>query len=142
MQSRRIFLESKETKQRFALVVKEKVTPPAEISENIRPFLKEFKGVVHDELPEGLPPMRDIQHHILKASLPKHSHYRMNPKKSEILKEKVRLKFEKINSIKRQLIRKGGRNSLRKEMALSKSFNMADLYEHHLPSRYIQIITR
>ena len=34
-----------------------------EISEKIEPLLEEHKRVVHDKLPEGLPPMRDIQHH-------------------------------------------------------------------------------
>jgi len=43
-------------------VVKEEITPLAEIPEKMRPLLEEFNGVVHDELPEGLPPMRDIQH--------------------------------------------------------------------------------
>jgi len=27
-------------------------------------LLKEFKRVIHDELSKGLPPMRDIQHHV------------------------------------------------------------------------------
>jgi len=45
-------------------VFKEEVTPPAEIPEKMRPLLEEFKKVMHDELLEGLPPMRDIQHHI------------------------------------------------------------------------------
>jgi len=56
----KFFVESKETKQKFALVVKEEVTPPAEIPKKMRPLLEEFKGVMHDELPEGLQPMRDI----------------------------------------------------------------------------------
>ena len=60
--------------------------------------MEEFKRVVHDELVERLPPMRDIQYHILKASLTNLSHYRINPKESEVLKEKVRLKLEKTNT--------------------------------------------
>ena len=49
---------------RFALVVKEEVTRTVRIPEKMKPLLEEFKGVVHDELPKGLPPMRDIQHYI------------------------------------------------------------------------------
>ena len=78
MQSRRILVESKKTKQRFALVVKEEVTSSAEIPEKMRPLLEEFKGVVHDKFSKELPPMRDIQHHIdliPGASLPNLSHY-------------------------------------------------------------------
>jgi len=57
---REFFVESKETEQRFAWVIKEEVAPSIEVSEKIKPMLEEFKEVVHDELPEGLPPMKDI----------------------------------------------------------------------------------
>ena len=70
-------------------MVKKEVISPIEILEKMRLFLEEFKGVVHDELLEGLPPMRDIQHHILGASLPNLPYYLINPKESEVLKEKV-----------------------------------------------------
>jgi len=46
-------MESKKTKQSLALIVKEKVSPTAEISEKMKPLLEEFKEVVHDKLPEG-----------------------------------------------------------------------------------------
>jgi len=46
-------------------VVKEKVTLSIEVAEKMKPMLEEFKRVVQDELPEGLPPMRDIQHHLI-----------------------------------------------------------------------------
>ena len=101
MQSRRVFNGIKGNKAKISLVVKEEVTPPAEILEKMRLLLEEFKGVVNDELPKGLPPMRDIQHHIdliPGARLPYLSHYRVNPKESEVLKENVRLKLEKTNT--------------------------------------------
>ena len=56
-------VESKEIKQSLTLVIKEEVSSIAEISEKIKPLFEKFKKVIHDELPEGLLPMRDIQHH-------------------------------------------------------------------------------
>ena len=53
-------------------------------------MLKEFQRIVLDELPDDLPPMKDIQHHIyliLETSLPNLPHYRT--KENEILREKV-----------------------------------------------------
>ncbi|XP_020245240.1 uncharacterized protein LOC109823377 [Asparagus officinalis] len=56
--------ESKELKQRFALVVKEEVNTILEVPKKMKSLLTEFEVLVPEELPEGLPPMRDIQHHI------------------------------------------------------------------------------
>ena len=55
----KFFVESTKTKQGFDLLVK-KVTPPAEIHQKVEQSLEVSKGVVHDELPEGLPLMKNI----------------------------------------------------------------------------------
>ena len=57
-------MESKETKQRFALVVKEEVDPAIEVPEKMKPMLEEFQRIVHNKILDELPPMKDIQHHI------------------------------------------------------------------------------
>ena len=85
-------VESKETKQKFPLIVKEEVGLSVEVPKKMKSILEEFQRIVHDGLPDELPPMRDIQHHIdliPGASLPNVPHYRINPKESKILRKKV-----------------------------------------------------
>jgi hypothetical protein len=58
----------------------------------LRPMLEEFGDIMPEEMPEGLPPMRDIQHYIdlmLVASLSNLLHYRMSLKENAILQEQL-----------------------------------------------------
>nr|GEW23922.1 putative reverse transcriptase domain-containing protein [Tanacetum cinerariifolium] len=75
----------------FVLIGKE-VASYSEISEAVFPLLEEFYDVFHDELPDALPPLCDIQHHIdLKPSsqLPNRPHYRLCLEEHEELRREV-----------------------------------------------------
>ncbi|KAK1425688.1 hypothetical protein QVD17_21043 [Tagetes erecta] len=83
--------ELKKAESVFVLVGKE-VYDGEEIPDAMAPLFNEFVDVFPDELPEGLPPLRDIQHHIdlePGAQLPNKPHYRMSPKEHEELRRQV-----------------------------------------------------
>ncbi|XP_075665053.1 uncharacterized protein LOC142634648 [Castanea sativa] len=67
----------------FVLVARELYRETCEEQpEEVRSVLQEFKDVFLEELPDHLPPMRDIQHAIdfmLGTTLPNLPHYRMSP---------------------------------------------------------------
>ena len=60
--------------------------------------MQRFKNVFPDELPTGLTPMRDSQHHIdlvTGANLPNRPAYRMTPKEHEELNRQVTEQLER-----------------------------------------------
>ena len=76
----------------MALVAIEEIESEKEIPKEVEPILAEFFDVVHEEIPHGLPPMRDIQNQIdlIPGSvLPNKPTYRMSPKEHEELTRQV-----------------------------------------------------
>ncbi|XP_031387093.1 uncharacterized protein LOC116200384 [Punica granatum] len=76
----------------YALVLLEENEERGDIPPVVKSLLEEFRDVVPDEIPSGLPPMRDIQHHIdlvPGAAIPSKAAYRMSPKEHEELQHQV-----------------------------------------------------
>ncbi|KAL5764000.1 hypothetical protein ACOSQ2_016594 [Xanthoceras sorbifolium] len=84
-------LEVKESETMYVLVGKE-TTADLEVPKAAAPLTLEFSDVFLEELPKGLPPLRDIQHHIdlePGAVLPNKPHYQMSTTEHEELRRQV-----------------------------------------------------
>ena len=85
--------EASKASEVFALIMGDgEKTDCTVIPEKLQPLLEEFQDIIPAELPEGLPPIHDIQHHIdliPGTSLPNRPHYRMSPKEASILQGQV-----------------------------------------------------
>nr|GFA79820.1 putative reverse transcriptase domain-containing protein [Tanacetum cinerariifolium] len=76
----------------FVLIGKD-VSPNSEIPEAMFPLHEEFFDVFHDDLPDVLQPLCEIQHHINlepSSQLPNRTHYRLCPGEHEELRRQVK----------------------------------------------------
>ena len=83
MLSKREFVkETKATRFYYALIVQNGVVEYIPIPTEVAKLLEEYVDVITNELLDGLPQKREIQHHIdliLGSSLPNQESYRMSP---------------------------------------------------------------
>lgn len=64
-----------------------------DIPPQVKCLMAKFEDIIPQELLDGLPPMRDIQHHIdlvLREGLPNLPHYSMSPNEHQILQNQVK----------------------------------------------------
>ncbi|XP_013751647.1 uncharacterized protein LOC106454008 [Brassica napus] len=76
----------------FAIINSQTPATSPAIPPEFSNILQEFRDVFPDDLPPGLPPLRDIQHRIdlvPDAILPNRAHYRMSPSEHEELRRQV-----------------------------------------------------
>ncbi|PKI56656.1 hypothetical protein CRG98_022944, partial [Punica granatum] len=74
------------------VLIRKKVATEVTIPTAAAPVVVEFIDVFPDELPDGLPPLHDIQHQIdlePRAALPNRPYYRMSPGEHEKLRRQV-----------------------------------------------------
>lgn len=72
----------------YVLLGKEAIIEVA-IPEKVKVLIEEFDDVFLTELPDELPPLKDIQHQIdleLESALPNRAHYKMSPSEHKELR--------------------------------------------------------
>ena len=86
----------------YAVVCKPRVvivkTNVTDLPKKIQEMLSEYRDIVVDDLPNELPPRRDISHQIdfiPGASLPNKAAYRLTPQENEELKKQVQRLLDK-----------------------------------------------
>ncbi|GKA17093.1 RNA-directed DNA polymerase [Tanacetum coccineum] len=82
----------------FTLVVVEENEIISEAPQQVQPLLRDFADVIPDDIPPGLPVMRDIQHNIdfiLGSAILNRTVYQMNPKEFTELQRQVTELLEK-----------------------------------------------
>ncbi|XP_071713543.1 uncharacterized protein [Rutidosis leptorrhynchoides] len=91
-------LATKTSQMVFAVVVEESNPPTHSSPTEVHPLLTEFRDVFPENIPAGLPPMRDIQHcvdFVPGAVIPNKPAYRLNPKEFAELQRQVGELLEK-----------------------------------------------
>ena len=69
-----------------------------EVPREVQVFLDKYEDIVVEELPNSLPPIRDVRHHIdliPGASLPNKAAYKMTPQKNREIKNQVQELLDK-----------------------------------------------